>query len=344
MRTPNVWINGLGSFVPETESIESALQRGLCTESEAKEHQMTGAAVAGSVSAPEMAVRAARTAMADAGIETASVRLLLYADTWHQGPEGWFPQYYVQRELGLREANALEVRQGCNGMLNAIDIAAPYVMHGEEDAAALLVASDNFGTPRMDRWRSGGFVFGDGAGAMVLTRRPGPVRLLSAGVVSVPELEELHREGEPLFPPGATLGGTLDLRSRFERFEKRMDGRRDEVFVWLKLQMAMITLVRRIISEAGIDTDGIAKVALISLGPGALEHQWLEMLNLPPEKSTWEFGRSIGHLGASDPVIGLEHLIAEGEVGPGDHVLLGGIGSGVTVSCAVVRIEEETSG
>jgi 3-oxoacyl-[acyl-carrier-protein] synthase-3/clorobiocin biosynthesis protein CloN2 len=56
-------------------------------------------------------------------------------------------------------------------------------------------------------------------------------------------------------------------------------------------------------------------------------------------RSTWEFGRALGHLGPSDQIVSLEHLVSTGELRPGDHFLMLGVGPGVTISAAVLRID-----
>ena len=62
------------------------------------------------------------------------------------------------------------------------------------------------------------------------------------------------------------------------------------------------------------------------------------VLGLPLSASTWDYGRTIGHLGAADHTISLGHLLETGQVGPGDHVLMVGTAPGITYSCAVLEI------
>jgi 3-oxoacyl-[acyl-carrier-protein] synthase III len=64
-------------------------------------------------------------------------------------------------------------------------------------------------------------------------------------------------------------------------------------------------------------------------------------LGLETWRGTLEFSRRVGHCGASDQVAGLDHLIATGAVGPGDTVMMIGVGIGVSIACAVVRIIEQ---
>lgn len=347
MRTKDLFLSGLGVFVPDVVTVDSAISAGLCPPEVGKnEGDMTGAAVAGDLPAPEMALRAARAALAHAGdADPEALRLLLYADTWHQGPDGWFPQSYLQRHLGTRDALALEIRQGCNAVFAGLELAAPLLAADPGEApSALIVASDNYGTPRVDRWTSAPSIFGDGASALLLSRTSGYARVLSVNSMVLADLEEVHRFGEPLFPPGPTAGGHVDFATRENRFGEYLAEQGTESELWLKLHEKMLRTVNRTMVEAGTGYGDLDRAAFTSLGPEDLEHRWMEVLSMPMSKSTWDFARNIGHIGASDPFIGLHHLITTGEVNPGDHVILGGIGSGVTVSCAIVEILEPPSG
>ncbi|MEE2045563.1 ketoacyl-ACP synthase III family protein, partial [Nocardiopsis tropica] len=345
LQTPELWIRGLGVYLPETRvSVETAVAEGLTTAEEAAVHDMAGAAVAGELPAPEMALRSAREAYDQAGADPDDTRVLLYTDIWHQGPDVWFPQYHLQHHLVRGDVIAGELRQGCNALFTAMELTEPHLRGAPESATALLVAADNFSTPNVDRWRSGAFVMGDGACAVLLGRAPGLARVLSVGSMVVPELEELHRAGEPEFPPAATTGTALDLRARGRALTEKGEEDPEVDLAWFTLQQKMMLLVGRTLAEAGVGFGDIARATFSNLGPGAVEHRWMDVLKLPMEKSTWSHGRTIGHIGAADPFIGLRHLLDEGGVRPGDHVVLGGLGSGVTLSCAVVRIADTPPG
>lgn len=316
--------------------MESAVARGLCTDEEAAAHGMSGAAVAGDVSAPDMALSAAKDALR--GHDPGDIGLLLYTDIWHQGPDGWYPQYYLQHYLLGGDALALEIRQGCNGIFYGMELAAGYLRGFPERGDALLVAADNFGTPMIDRWRSAPFLFGDAASALVLSTRSGFAQVLAMATASVPELEQEHRAGEPLYPPGATTGAFLDLRARERRFNEQVTEDSTLRKAWLVSHMRMLQMVNRLMAEAGIGYEDIDRAIFTNLAPKSIEHRWMDVLRLPMEKSTWEYGRTIGHTGASDPVLSLHHLLSTGRLGPGDHVVMGSVGSGGSISCAIVRI------
>ncbi|MEU6095307.1 ketoacyl-ACP synthase III family protein [Streptomyces sp. NPDC047079] len=348
MRTPDVFIKGLGVHLPETTSIDEAVAQGLYPAFEAEVHELGGAAVAGDLPAPEMALRAAQEACKRAGHRPDETDLLLYADSWHQGPDGWQPQYYLQRHLVGDEALAVEVRQGCNGMFAALELGA-WFLRGRSGTAdgkdagraptALLVASDNFGTPMMDRWRMGpGYVAGDAGSAVLLTTRPSFAQLLAVGSVTVSEAEQMHRGTEPLFPPGPTTGRSLDFQARNAEFKQAALASGSGTGALVRVHGRTLELVERTLSEAGIDLSDITRVAYMNYSREIVEQRCMAALGLPLEKSTWEFGRTVGHLGASDQIVSLDHLLKVGELAAGDHLLMLGVGPGVTLSSAVVRI------
>lgn len=63
-------------------------------------------------------------------------------------------------------------------------------------------------------------------------------------------------------------------------------------------------------------------------------------LDVDEDKALWEYVNTIGHTGAADLFLGLEHVWRTGQVGPGDHVLLIGASTGMEAGAAVVRITE----
>ncbi|MFF4180404.1 ketoacyl-ACP synthase III family protein [Streptomyces sp. NPDC001750] len=346
MRTPDVFIKGLGVFLPGTVAVEEAVESGRYSAFEAELHELAGAAVAGEIPAPEMALRAAQEAYKRCGHRPGDTDLLLYADSWHQGPDGWQPQYYLQRHLVGDEVLAVEVRQGCNGMFGALELGAGH-LRGRPAAGdgagrhptALLVASDNFGTPMMDRWTMGpGYVAGDAAAAVVLTTEPSFAQLLSVGSVAVSQAEQMHRGTEPLFPPGPTVGRPLDFQARNAEFKQAALADGVGTGALVRVHGMTLELVERTLSEAGIGLADVTRVAYMNYSREIVEQRCMAALGLPMEKSTWEFGRTVGHLGASDQIVSLDHLLGTGELGPGDHFLMLGVGPGVTLSCAVVRI------
>ncbi|GLY75595.1 ketoacyl-ACP synthase III family protein [Actinoallomurus iriomotensis] len=339
METADMYISGVGSYVPATVGVDDAVAAGRYTAEEVELHGLVSVAVAGDVPAPEMALRAARTAVARSGRSPTELDLLLYTSTWHQGPEGWPPQSYVQRHLVGDGVLSTQLKQGCNGMFTALELAASYLRGGHR--AALLVTADNYGTPLVDRWRMlPGAVAGDAASAVVLDTEGGFARLASVCTASVSQAEEMHRCAEPLFPPGVTEGRTVDFAAHNDVFRRRAVVEGDGTGVLVTLDERMAEVIDQSLSEAGIKAGDVTRVACMNTSQEIADQICEHRLGIPASRSTWEFGRTLGHCGASDQIVALEHLVRGGELGPGDHLLMFAYGPGVTISAAVVEILE----
>ncbi|GAA3252630.1 ketoacyl-ACP synthase III family protein [Nonomuraea helvata] len=335
MRTPGVYLRSIGVHLPPVVTIETAVAEGRYPADEVEYFRLRGAAVAGDVPAPELALRAARHAFErSGGMSPRDLDLMLYTDVWHQGPEGWQPQLYLQQHLVGGDVLAVELRHGCCGLFSALQLTAGYLRRG---GAALLVGADNHGSPLVDRWRMmEGYVVGDAGCALLVTTGTGFAELRSVNVTVLPEAEAVNDGGVPMWPPDATIGRPLDFTSRHREFRKRLLAR-DGAGVMLSIQSTLMKQVDRTLQEAGITLDEVARVAFPHGRWDNVEER-VSWLGLTLADTTWDYGAGIGHLGVSDQFVALDHLLATGALAPGDYVLLIGVGAGKTLACAVLRI------
>jgi 3-oxoacyl-[acyl-carrier-protein] synthase III len=346
VRVSDVFIAGLGAYVPGSVSAAEAVELGCYDAEEQERSGWTGAAVAGDLSAPEMAVRAGRVALERSGHTAPEIDIVLHANSYHQGPDGWSPAHYVQHHTVGGAVPAIEIRQTCNGMLAALELAVCYVSAVPGRAAALLTGADNFGAPLIDRWRyasglrSGrSSILGDAGTAMVLSRRTGFARLLAVASASIPELEELYRGDDPIFPPACTTGQALNLGERMARYDERRPGALATAMA--RLGAVRTELARRTLAEAGVAPADVTRATHVFAGHERYLQQVLEPIGVPAGRGLLEFGRDRGHLGVNDHVAGLNHLVETGQVGTGDHVLMVSNGAGAGLTCAVVKVVDE---
>jgi 3-oxoacyl-[acyl-carrier-protein] synthase-3 len=337
MRTPEVYLRSIGVHLPAVVSIETAIAEERYPAGEAEYFRLRGAAVAGEVPAPELALRACRQAFErSGGLLPGDLDLLLYTDVWHQGPQGWDPQYYLQQHLVGGDVLAVELRHGCCGLFSALQLAAGYLR--PDGGIALLVGADNHGTPLVDRWRMiEGTVMGDAGCALLVTTDTGFAQVRSINVTVLPEAEAVNDGGVAIFPPDATVGRPLDFAARNREFRMRLLDA-DGAGVMLAIQKTLMALVDRTLTEAGITLSDVARVAFPHGRRDDLEHRGLNWFGLTMSETTWEFGAGIGHLGVSDQFVALDHLLATGALAVGDHVLLIGLGAGTTMACAALTI------
>ncbi|MGW6010624.1 ketoacyl-ACP synthase III family protein [Streptomyces sp. NPDC055210] len=338
MRVENVYIAGLGTYLPERVKTADAVAKGWYSAEDNEAAKLLSVAVAGSTPAPDMAVDAARLALEQAGHEPDEFSALLHSNTHPQGPEGWSAQHYILRRTLNRGITALEVRLGCLGLLASMQLGSCFLTAVPERTAVLLTSADNVGTPILDRWRTSTlYVLADGGAAMVLSKRSGFARILAVGSYSNPEMEELHRGGEEMFPPSITVGKPLDFEARRQYWRKKWA--EGETPPQGDLSAVVVEAAERTLAESGVTMDDIAKVVHVSLAYGPLHDLFLDPLGVEEARCIWEFSRSTGHGGSVDHVAGLEHVWRTGQVGPGDRVLLIGATPGAEAACAVVEIE-----
>jgi 3-oxoacyl-[acyl-carrier-protein] synthase III len=135
------------------------------------------------VSNSEMATNATRQALDRAGVPAEEVDLLVLSTA---SPDYLLPPEvtFIQENLGLTRCATMEVRSGCAGAVEALDVARLYLERGLHETA-VVVGSETISPliyplyrehgPRKVRMRErlGAYSFGDGAGAMLLRATDG---------------------------------------------------------------------------------------------------------------------------------------------------------------------------
>jgi 3-oxoacyl-[acyl-carrier-protein] synthase III len=190
MRYEQLFLAGLGSYLPNPVQVDDAVADGRYDLDEQLSTGLQAVCVAGpGDSQPDMAVRAGRVALDRSGHAAGDVSLLLHTPTTHSGLEGWNASAYLQTNIVGDAGVAFELRQLSNGAVAAVELAAAFLGAAPDRDAALITASDRFAEPTWDRWHSSwGLVFADGASAAVFSRRQGFAAVRSTVTVSDPGL------------------------------------------------------------------------------------------------------------------------------------------------------------
>jgi len=147
-----------------------------------------------------MGIEAAKIAMERAGITAKDVDFIVFATL---SPDYYFPGCGVllQREMGMGEIGALDIRNQCSGFVYALSVADQFVKTGMYKNV-LVVGSEkhSFAMDFETRSRNVSVIFGDGAGAVVLQ----PTDEAGKGILST----HLHSDGADaeilaMYYPGA---------------------------------------------------------------------------------------------------------------------------------------------
>ncbi len=185
-------ISGLGFYVPDNVVTNHDLSKIMDTSDEWIQER-TGIKerrhiIRGEDTTTTMGVKAAKIAIERSKIAKEDIDFIVFATI---SPDYYFPGPGValQKELELRTIGALDIRNQCSGFIYALSIADQYIKTGMYKNI-LVVASEvqSLGLDMTDRGRGVSVIFGDGAGAAMLSREDN----VTKGILST----HLHSEGE----------------------------------------------------------------------------------------------------------------------------------------------------
>jgi len=333
----DVFVRGNGVRLPSTLRVADAIASGECQPRLVRRTEVESVAVSLGESAAEMAVAAARIALERAGSTGADIDLILHADTYHQGQDLWPVASYVQRETVRNTCSAIEIRQMSCGGMAAIDLATSYLCAGPHRTDALLTTADRFCEPGINRWSTDpGTPYADGATAIVLSRRGGYARLMSIVMYADSELEQVHRGDEPFSPAPFTHRMPVDFEAAKQAFTRQFG----LSFAINRVNGSQRFTIKQALADADMEMHEVDWIVLPHFGYRRLESMYFREFGIDPAKTTWDWSRTVGHLGAGDQFASLGYLADTGRARPGQTCLLVGIGAGYTWGAAVLQFTD----
>ncbi|MDN0075533.1 beta-ketoacyl-ACP synthase III [Crenobacter sp. SG2303] len=313
-------ILGTGSYLPETVLTNAQLAERVDTSDEwivsrtgihsrhvAADNELTS----------DLAVRAARAAMQNAGVTPDEIDMIIVATTT---PDMQFPSTacIVQEKLGIPNCAAFDVQAVCAGFVYALATANGHILSGV--ANKVLVIGAEVMTRILD-WedRRTCVLFGDGAGAVVLgaSDEPGLIRS---------KLAADGRHQHILNTPAQIAGGKIQGIPYLH-----MDG--PAVFKFAV--KALSDIATKTLAEAGLD-----KSELDWLVPHQANVRIIEStakhLGLPMERVVVTLPEQ-GNTSAASIPLAFDAAVRDGRIKRGQTVMLEGIGGGMTWGAVLLR-------
>ena len=326
-----VKIAGVGYSIPETVITNDDLTK-LYDTSDEWIYSRTGIkerrVVSGEENAIDLGFQAAKNAIEKSGIKPDEIDLILTASS---APPDLYPAIacHIQHRLGITtQIPAFDITAACSGLIYGMSIAKAYIASGMYKNV-LVVATDN--NSRLVNWEDRGtsILFGDGAGAMVLTpSTDGVDDIISIDIKadgSYGHLIELSFDGK-----------NCPLVEQYEEKPKgvRMNGRGVYTFVAKILPQ----YVEELLQNAGMTTSEIdyliphqANIRIIQ----AVQSR----LDIADEKVITNL-KYYGNTSAASIPIALAEGVEKGTVKLGSTAILCGFGAGMTWGGAIVRLRE----
>jgi 3-oxoacyl-[acyl-carrier-protein] synthase III len=315
-----VGITGLGVNVPERVFTNKDLEQYVDTTDEwivertgiherrfaAKEEALT-----------DIAAPAAIAAMSDAGVDAASIDLIVVATVT---PDMMFPtsSALLADSLGMPDAAAYDLLAGCTGFMYAVAQAYSMVAAGLSKRS-LVVGGDVLSKILDWEDRSTLVLFGDGAGAVV-------VEHVDEGGFLGFELGADGGGGENLWLPGS--GSRF-----FEDGDKlvKMNGR--EVFKFAT--RVMVSSAQKVLDECGLTVDDVDVYVPHQANKRIIDHA-AGKLGIPEEKVVVNVDR-YGNTSSGSIPLALADAAADGRLREGELVLMTGMGAGLTWGSALIE-------
>lgn len=265
----------------------------------------------------DLAVHAAKAALADAGVNAAEIDLIIVATAT---PDMQFPATatMVQHKLGIGGCPAFDVQAVCAGFMYAISTANAYIKSGMSKKA-LVIGAEIFS--RIMDWsdRTTCVLFGDGAGAVVLGESDEP------GIIH----SKLQADGsylDMLNVPAQMANGEI-VGSPF----LKMDGQAVFKFAVKTLSQAAEDVLR----EVGMSTDDVDWIVPHQANKRIIEST-AKHLGIGMDRVVLTV-QDHGNTSAASIPLAMDTAIKAGQIKRGQTLLLEGIGGGFAWGAVLVK-------
>jgi 3-oxoacyl-[acyl-carrier-protein] synthase III len=311
-------IIGVGSYLPKGVLTNKDLEKSLDTTDEWITSR-TGIKERRIVSADEqtsdLAFMAARDAINSANINAEEIDLIIVATTT---PDKIFPSTAckVQTKLGIKNCPSFDIQAVCSGFIYALSVADKFIKTNSAKNI-LVIGADSMSKITDYNDRSNAILWGDGAGAVVLSAS-NQQGILSTHIHSDGQYEEL------LHVPKRTVGNEI---------QQTIEMQGSQVF-----KIAVNTL-DKIVDEALIENK-LKKEDIDWIVPHQANIRILEAtakkLEMSMEKVIVTIDRH-GNTSAASIPLALDDGIKSGKIEPGHLLLMEAFGGGFTWGSALIR-------
>lgn len=265
----------------------------------------------------DLATKAAEKAISKSGLKAEDIDLIVLATTT---PDHTFPStaVMVQQKLGIKNCAAFDVQAVCTGFVYALSVADGLIKSGNFKNALVIGAET---ISRIIDWTDRGtcILFGDGAGAVVLSAKEGGDR----GILSF-SLHSDNSTKDILYTDG---GVSTTQKAGF----LRMAGQ--EVFKHAVTKLAETT--KESLEKAKVKPEEITWVIPHQANQRILDAT-IKKLGVPAEKLISTVAQH-GNTSAASIPLALDVAVNSGKIKQGDVLAMQAIGGGLTWGSAIIR-------
>jgi len=322
---------GTGSYLPSRVVTNEELA-GITGVSPAGIERLTGIRTrrwaAEQEASSDMAIAAGRQALEAAGYAPSSVDAIILSTT---SPDMAFPSTAcaVQRGLGCKQIGAFDISASCSGFLYALSMAQAMIQ-STQVRTCLVIGSEVKSRSLDYQDKTTALLFGDGAGA-VLVRGEDDCSPEWRGILSIKLYAEGVHHGLIRVPSG---GSRMPLTA--EALGTKGHALRMRGAPLFRLAVRRVECaVQEILKEFGVRSEDIRQVVLHQANGRILSHI-AGRLGLGPDRLASVIER-YGNTSSASLPIALDDAVRSRKISPGDLLLLGCFGGGLTWATGLVR-------
>lgn len=272
----------------------------------------------------DMAAKAAKQALKNAGMEAADIELIILATVT---PDMNFPSTacFVQQKIKAFNAAAVDISAACSGFPYALSIAQALIKAGQYKRI-MIIAADKLSSITDWQDRNTCVLFGDGAGACILEPTTS-----ENGILSI-YLGSDGRKADLLYIPGGGSANPITHKMIDERLPYvKMRG--SELF---KIAIKkMVASAQKALEKCGLKVEDIDMLVPHQANIRIIKAVG-KRLNLPDEQVFTNLERH-GNLSAASTITALNEAVLTNAIKKGDIVVLSAFGGGLTWGGAVIR-------
>jgi len=279
-----------------------------------------------------MGVKAAKIAIERAGIDKDDIDFIIFATL---SPDMYFPGpgVQVQHALDIKTVGALDVRNQCSGFVYAVSIADNFIKTGMYKNI-LVIGSElhSHGLDKTTRGRGVSVIFGDGAGAAILTREEDNTK----GILST----HLHSQGEhaeelALIAPGMGKRWVNDILAENDPNDESYFPYMNGQFVFKNAVVRFSEVIMEGLMKNKLSVDAIDM--LIPHQANLRIAQFIQRKFKLNDDQIFNNIQKYGNTTAASIPIALTEAWEEGKVKEGDTVVLAAFGSGFTWGSCIIK-------
>jgi len=283
--------------------------------------------VADSEATSDLAVAACRHALARAHVAAADVDRLVLGTV---SPDHVSPSAacIVQHALGMGHAPAFDLTASCSGFLYALDVAARAVATGDRHVLAVAADVRSRFLDLTDRATCA--LFGDGAGAALVSEGP-----VGAGLVAIGLIADGSGSKSVYVPAGGSREPASAATVAARRHAIRME---EGPQVYLSAIEGMLETAEALLAAVGMTFADVDLVVPHQPNRRILD-RLAKLAGIGPEKIFVNVDR-IGNVSGATCAIALDEALTSGRARAGTRVLLLAAGAGYTSGAALLVVDD----